>query len=80
MVNRDEDLSAVTVGNSIYFVVPEPLADDWADYCKSHKGFLPTGETGSHVKWDYTEWAGPARLADEAIEYLYQLLTIAEGN
>ena len=80
MVNRDQDLSAVTVGKTTYFVVPDPLADDFADYCKSHSGFAPTGEIGSHVKWDYTEWSGPSRLADEAIEHLCQMLMIAEGE
>lgn len=80
MVNRDADLSATTVGNTTYFVVPEPLANDWANYCKSHPGFSPTGETGSHVKWDYTEWLGSTRIADEAIEYLCQLLVMMEGE
>ena len=80
MVNRDQDLSRVDVGTTTFFVVPDPLADDWSGYLKSHSGFRPTGEAGSHVKWDYTEWQGPARLADDALEFLYQVLVIMESE
>lgn len=79
MVNRDADLSAVEVGDTTYFVVPEPLADDWADYCKNHDGFYRIGEVGSHVKWDYTEWCGPARIADDGLEFLYQMLMVMDA-
>ncbi len=80
MVNRERDLSKVVLGNTTYFVVPDPLADDFADFIKNRPGFEPTGENGSHVKWDYTEWAAPARIADEGIEFLWQMLLIMNGG
>jgi hypothetical protein len=80
MVNRDEDLSATTFDGVTYFVVPEPLVDDWDKYVSTHPGYEPTGEEGSHVKWDYTEWLAPSRIADKGIEFLYQMLLIFEGE
>ena len=80
MVNRDRDLSSVTLGRTTYFVVPEPLAEDWANYIKRHPGYEPTGEEGSHVKWDYTEWSAPAGIADDGVEFLWQMLLIMNNG
>jgi len=80
MVNRNGDLSKVTLDDTTYFVVPDPLVDDWADYIKNRPGYEPTGEDGSHVKWDYTEWSAPARIADDGVEFLWQMLLIMDGG